>query len=209
MCMFIAPFGMLIAKWATLVSFVDSRQMALVLLLAFGSAATFMFWGKWLGKLAGVAGSPENVELDVHPSEWISISLMAALALIACIGLPIMSKFLVEPYITSVYMQLGSDISVDNLWITSILAAFVFVIVFAANRSSKAKRVGVYLAGVSVDSDNRVYRNSLSGETAATSRNLYLDSIFGEGIVRRPGEILCAAIIVVAIIASGFVPPVL
>ena len=209
MCMFIAPFGMLIAKWATLVSFVDSRQMALVLLLAFGSAATFMFWGKWLGKLAGIAGSPENVELDVHPSEWISIALMAALALIACLALPIMSKMLVEPYITSVFMQLGSDISVDNLWITSILAAFVFVVMFAGNRDSKAKRADVYLAGVSVDSDGRVYRNSLSGETTATSRNLYLDSIFGEGIVRRPGEILCAAIIIVAIIASGFVPPVL
>ena len=209
MCMFIAPFGMLIAKWATLVSFVDSRQMALVLLLAFGSAATFMFWGKWLGKLAGIAGSPENVELDVHPSEWISIALMAALALVACLALPIMSKALVEPYIISVFMQLGSDISVDNLWITSILAAFVFVIMIAGNRGSKAKRVDVYLAGVSVDSDSRVYRNSLSGETVATSRNLYLDSIFGEGIVRRPGEILCAAIIIVAIIASGFVPPVL
>ena len=50
MCMFIAPFGMLIAKWATLVSFVEANQLILVLLLAFGSAATFMFWAKWLGK---------------------------------------------------------------------------------------------------------------------------------------------------------------
>ena len=48
MCMFIAPFGMLLAKWATLVSFVDTRQVALIIILAFGSAATFMFWAKWL-----------------------------------------------------------------------------------------------------------------------------------------------------------------
>ena len=209
MCMFIAPFGMLIAKWATLVSFVDSQQMALVLLLAFGSAATFMFWGKWLGKLSGIAGSPENVELTVHPSEWISLALMALIALAACIALPLMSNALVEPYIISIFGQLGSDISIDNLWITSILAAFVFVIVFAGNRGSSAKRVDVYLAGVSVDSDERVYRNSLSGESVATSRNLYLDSIFGESIIRRPGEVLCAAIIIVALVASGFVPPVL
>ncbi len=52
MIMFIAPFGMLIAKWATLVSFVDTNQVALLIILAFGSAATFMFWAKWLGKLA-------------------------------------------------------------------------------------------------------------------------------------------------------------
>ena len=209
MCMFIAPFGMLIAKWATLVSFVDSQQMALVLLLAFGSAATFMFWGKWLGKLSGIAGSPENVELTVHPSEWVSLFIMAAIALVACIALPLMSSLLVEPYIKGVFGQLGADILVDNLWISSILAAFVFVVLFAGVKGSKAKRVGVYLAGVSVDSDRRIYRNSLSGETEATARNLYLDNIFGEGIVRRPGEVLCAAIIIIAIIASGIVPPVM
>ncbi len=209
MCMFIAPFGMLIAKWATLVSFVDSHQMALVLLLAFGSAATFMFWGKWLGKLAGIAGSPENVETTVHASEWVSLALMACIALVACIALPIMSSALVEPYIVSVFGQLGEDIAVDNLWISSILAAFVIVVFVAGARGSKAKRADVYLAGVSVDSDHRIFRNSLSGETEATSRNLYLDGIFGEGIVRRPGEVICAVIIVVAIVASGIVPPVL
>lgn len=46
MIMFLAPFGMLVAKWATLVTFVDTRQFALLLMLAFGSAATFMFWAK-------------------------------------------------------------------------------------------------------------------------------------------------------------------
>ena len=73
MCMFIAPFGMLVAKWATLVSFVDTGQVALILLLAFGSAATFMFWAKWLGKLSGIAGQPANVEVTVHKSEWTAI----------------------------------------------------------------------------------------------------------------------------------------
>ena len=209
MCMFIAPFGMLIAKWATLVSFVDSGQMVLVILLAFGSAATFMFWGKWLGKLSGIAGSPENVELSVHASEWASLVLMAAIALIACIALPIMSHLFVEPYIIGIFGQLGADILVDNLWISSILAAFVFVVLFAGVRGSKARRVDVYLAGVSVDSDQRIYRNSLSGETTATSRNLYLDSVFGERIVRRPGEVICSVIIIVALIASGIVMPVL
>ena len=62
MCMFVAPFGMLIAKWATLVSFVETGNVALIVLLAFGSAATFMFWAKWLGKLSGIAGEPQNVE---------------------------------------------------------------------------------------------------------------------------------------------------
>jgi len=209
MCMFIAPFGMLIAKWATLVSFVDMHQFILVLLLAFGSAATFMFWAKWLGKLSGIAGSPENVEISVHATEWVAMYVMAAIACFACILLPLVSAALVEPYIGLTYGSVVPGITDDNLWISSILAAFVVIIMFAGLGASKKKRVGVYLAGVSVDSDARVYRNSLSGETEATSRNMYLDSIFGEGKIRRPGEIICSAIIVVALIASGFVPPVL
>ncbi len=206
MCMFIAPFGMLIAKWATLVSFVDTQQIVLILLLAFGSAATFMFWAKWLGKLSGIAGSPENVELSVHPSEWISLVLMAGIAVVACITLPLMSHTLVEPYLASIFGQLGQDISVDNLWISSILAVFVFVVLFGGINASKKKRVGVYLAGVSVDSDTRTYRNSLSGESVATSRNLYLDAIFGESKIKLGGELLCAAIIVCAFVASGAFP---
>lgn len=46
MIMFIAPFGMLIAKWATLITLIGTRQIALILMLAFGSAATFMILGE-------------------------------------------------------------------------------------------------------------------------------------------------------------------
>ena len=96
MGMFIAPFGMLIAKWATLVSFVAMDQVALIVILAFGSAATFMFWAKWMGKLAGIAGEPQNVEVTVHGSEWFSILLMAALLVAGCVLLPLLSSSLVE-----------------------------------------------------------------------------------------------------------------
>ena len=209
MCMFIAPFGMLIAKWATLVSFVETNQLILILLLAFGSAATFMFWAKWLGKLAGIAGQPENVELTVHPSEWIAQVLMASIAIVACVALPVMSHVLVEPYIFTMFGELGRGIMLDDLWISSILAVFVVAIMFGALGSSKARRGTVYLSGVGVDSDARVYRNSLSGETKATSRNLYLESIFGEKRIRPVGEVLCTAIIVAAVVASGIVPPML
>ena len=212
MCMFIAPFGMLIAKWATLVSFVDSGYAALVLLLAFGSAATFMFWAKWLGKLSGIAGNPDNVELSVHPTEWVSLVIMAVIAVAACLALPIMSNYLVEPYLVEVYSRyglMGQGISDENLWISSILAVFMIVILLGGVNSSKKKRAQVYLAGVSIDSDQRIYRNSLSGETAATSRNLYLDSIFGESRIRPIGEVVCAIIIVFALVASGIVPPVM
>ncbi len=128
MCMFIAPFGMLVAKWATLVSFVDTGQVALILLLAFGSAATFMFWAKWLGKLSGIAGQPANVEVTVHKSEWTAIVVMAVLVVVGCVCLPIISQLVVEPYVYSVFGVLGQGIASTNLWIASIAAALIAIV---------------------------------------------------------------------------------
>ena len=203
MCMFIAPFGMLIAKWATLVSFVETGNIVLVILLAYGSAATFMFWAKWLGKLSGIAGKQDNVELDVHASEWISLVLMAGIAVVACVCLPMVSHLFVEPYIVGIFGRLGQDIATDNLWIASILAVFVMIALFGGINRSKGKQADVYLSGVSVDSDTRTYRNSLSGESVATSRNLYLESIFGEKRFNLLGEVACTSVIAIGIIASS------
>ena len=52
-----------------MVSFINANQIALILILAFGSAATFMFWAKWMGKLTGIIANKENVEKTVHKSE--------------------------------------------------------------------------------------------------------------------------------------------
>ena len=204
MCMFVAPFGMLIAKWATLVSFVDQGQIALIIMLAYGSAATFMFWGKWIGKLSGIAGSPENVEITVHKSEWVSLMIMAIIAVVACVCLPAVSNLFVEPYIHGVSHTVGQAITTDNLWISSILAVFVVIFLFGGlNGKSKQKRVDVYLAGVNTQNDRRMFTNSLSGESEATVRNFYLDNIFGESKFRRVGEVMCSVIIVVALAAAA------
>lgn len=46
--MFLAPFGMLISKWAALKAFVDSGSIILVLFICFGSATTLFYWTKWV-----------------------------------------------------------------------------------------------------------------------------------------------------------------
>ncbi len=202
MCMFIAPFGMLVAKWATLVSFVNMDQIALILILAFGSAATFMFWAKWLGKLAGIAGHPENVELTVHKSEWFSILLMACLLVVACVLIPPISTTLVEPYLIEVYGFSVQDISTDNLWIGSICVIVVLIALFTGIGRSKKRKVDVYLSGISVDNEARTFVNSLSGQTAATARNWYMEAWFGEARIANIGVICNTAIMVVAIVLA-------
>ena len=202
MIMFVAPFGMLVAKWGTLVSFADTGNVALILILGFGSAATFLFWAKWLGKLSGIAAHPLNVETTVHRSEWIALMVMAVLSMLCCVGLPVLSTFLVEPYIFDVFGVCSQGIGQANLWVAALLSAVVFIVLFGGLGSKQVKQVPVYLAGVSENNANRTFRNSLSGETMATSRNWYMEGVFGEPKITPVGVWATSIIIVVGFCAA-------
>jgi ech hydrogenase subunit A len=206
MIMFIAPFGMLVAKWGTLVSFLDGpalQSTVLVLLLAFGSGATFLFWAKWLGKLAGIAGSPDDVETTVHSSEWIGTGLMVVLCILCCVAMPLISDFVVRPYIEGVWGQFFTVLASDNLAIASVCTVFVVAVLFGAiGRSSNKKRVGVYLSGLSIDNSERKFKNSMSGVSMASSRNWYMESLFGEQQIDPVGTVVCIGVIVGAFIVA-------
>ncbi len=207
MIMFLAPFGMLVAKWATLVSFVDTRQFALLLMLAFGSAATFMFWAKWLGKLAGITGTPESIEKTVHWSEWIATMTFTILALVCCATIPLMSDYLIEPYIASVLGIAIQPILDDDLYIAAIICLVMAVVLLGGMRKFK-KNVHVadaYLSGISVDNVQRTFINSLSQPTAATARNWYLEPVFGEAKIRPIGTIACYLLLAAAFVWAVYV----
>lgn len=207
MIMFLAPFGMLVAKWATLVSFVDTRQFALLLMLAFGSAATFMFWAKWLGKLAGITGTPESIEKTVHWSEWIATMTFTILALVCCATIPLMSDYLIEPYIASVLGIAIQPILDDDLYIAAIICLVMAVVLLGGMRKFK-KNVHVadaYLSGISVDNAQRTFINSLSQPTAATARNWYLEPVFGEAKIRPIGTIACYLLLAAAFVWAVYV----
>ena len=106
--------------------------------------------------------------------------VMAVLSMLCCVGLPVLSTFLVEPYIFDVFGICAQGVSQANLWVAALLSAVVFVVLFGGLGSQQVKQVPVYLAGVSENNANRTFRNSLSGETMATSRNWYMEGVFGE-----------------------------
>lgn len=212
MVMFIAPFGMLLAKWATLVSFVDTHQFILLFLLAYGSAATFMYYAKWMGKLTGIAAQPDNLELTVHRSEWIPLFLMALLAVLCCILMPVISEAFVEPYIVSIAGWSIQPISDDNLWLCSVATiAVIAVMLFGLNKTSKKRKVGVYLSGVSLNNERRIFNDAKDQPLQATGRNMYMEEYFGENRLKRIGyvatNLLLFAAFVWAIMAMLGVAP--
>ena len=200
--MFIAPFGMLVSKWATLVSFAATGQVVLLLLLAFGSAATYLFWAKWIGKLTGIAAGSENVELKVHNSEWFAIFLMAALLIVCCVFMPLVSSNFVEAYLTETFGMLGNTLGFDNILITGIAAAFLFVVLFGTLGTVRKKIVPVYLAGITVDKDERTFKGALGDTRQVTLRNWYLDDIFGEKVLDKPATVIASLVLAAGIVGS-------
>lgn len=181
MGMFIAPFGMLVSKWAALQSFAQSENVVLLMLLVFGSAATFMFWAKWLGKILAIANNDaQDVELTVYRSEWASLGLMTVLTVGCCIAFPLISVSVVAPYLQAMFGVSSNAIPLGDLWIMAVIALVIAVIFLGFSGNTKKRIAPVYLSGVGVDENARTFRNSFNGVSAATQRNWYMGDIFAE-----------------------------
>src|ERR1035438_7273849 len=96
--MFLAPFGMLISKWAVLKAVVDAYPL-LAAFIAFGSAATLFFWVKWIGKLVQVIGPLEPVKKEFVLGEAVALYGLSAATFLACLLFPLISLHFIEPYV--------------------------------------------------------------------------------------------------------------
>ena len=197
--MFVAPFGMLVSKWAALQAFAGSGNVVLILLLVFGSAATFVFWAKWLGKILAFANSgADDIELSVSASEWSSLGLMTLLTVGCCIFFPLISQSVVVPYLTELFGEVTSAISSGDLWIMAFIACILACIILGFTGGTTKKVMPVYMAGGTIDSKQRSFKNSFGKEEVASQRNWYMEGLFGEKKMALIGVtaalvVLCAA----------------
>ena len=210
--MFIAPFGMLIAKWGVIASLATRSEISLLLILAFGSAATFMYWAKWLGKLAAISSSAENIESTVTRSENGSLYLMGILLIITNVGLPFISQFMVIPEIQNLFNNTTTFTITTELLMFAALITFVVILVLflgiGKKRNEKELELKPYLAGITVDADSRSFKSIMQPTLTAETRNFYLENEFGEKLTPY-AQIFATVIILIniglAIFQSGVI----
>jgi len=194
--MFLAPFGMLISKWAVLKAVVDASPM-LTVFIVFGSSATLFFWAKWMGKLLQVTESSERIGNELGAGEFIAIYGLSIATFLACLFFPLISSRLIEPYVLSVYGQSGS-FSHGNLVIMGLMMAIVllFPISFVnyGRRANIIKTVGPYLGGANLPG---IERFAGSGGVAqnVTMQNYYLRELLNEAWLSRWGAVSCAMLL--------------
>jgi ech hydrogenase subunit A len=192
--MFLAPFGMLISKWAVLKAVVDAYP-SLSVFIAFGSAATLFFWVKWMGKLIEVVRPAERIKKELVLGEAIALYGLSAATALACLLFPLISSRFIEPYIYAVYGQ-SASLGAGNVIIMTIMMAMVMLFpVSFMGYGRGVKVVDAYLGGANVHSSVQFRSTADSVQDVATG-NYYLRNLFSETWLSRWGVIGCALLLV-------------
>ena len=200
--MFLAPFGMLISKWAAIQAFIDAPfGLVFVVILIFGSALTLFFWAKWMGKLLVITPDAANVEGEVDKNEWIALVSLAGLTAITCFIFPIISSILIEPFLLANYGSV-TLLSQDNI-IIMVMMLFLIVLlplsILLPHR--KHRTLPPYMGGVVTTSDMH-FASSLGVRTEMKLANYYISPWFGEVRLGRAGVCLCSVFIVIMFAAA-------
>ena len=195
--MFLAPFGMLVSKWAALQSFINAKSAIMVLFICFGSASTMFYWTKWLSKLLG---KTTNKLKDVtEKNEYVSMFLHAALVILLCFMIPVLSAYVVQPIVVTAYGASTQVLSSQNIMImTFLICALVVVplISFLIARNARERKVLSYMGGAN-GSDNRHFISASKEDKRLYVANWYMDNWFGEDKLLFPSMIGGIVIIVI------------
>jgi ech hydrogenase subunit A len=201
--MFLAPFGMLISKWAAIRAFIDAPYgFVFVIILAFGSAITVFFWAKWMGKIIAVTSDSKNIEGEVDHSEWAALVSLAGLSLITTLVFPLLSTKLLEPFLMENYGHVA-QLSQDNIIIMMMMLMLLVILPLSILiPQRKHKHVGPYMGGRTTTHDMR-FSGSLGVQKKTVLSSYYLHEYFGETKLKTAGIWLCSAIIGIMFIATA------
>ena len=211
--MFLAPFGMLISKWASIHAFVNAIPpfgMLLIAIIAYGSGITVFFWTKWMGRILEVRTEREPVENEASRPEMSAIITLGALTVLACLIFPLISETMIEPYTHSVYNSLSPLLSMSNITIMLFMVVVVILLPlslfhFAKGRTLRRQYMGARVTEVS--GEHLKFLGSMGVMKEAELSNYYFESMFGEKELNRAG-VWSTILIIVMVFAliSWFVP---
>ena len=200
--MFLAPFGMLISKWAAIQAFINAPfGLAFVVILVFGSALTLFFWAKWMGRLLVIIPDAENVEGLVDRNEWIALVSLAGLTVVTCFIFPLISAYLIEPFLLANYGSVA-NLSQDNIIIMMMMLFLIVLLPLSILLPhKKARTLPPYMGGVETSHDMH-FQNALGARTEMKLANYYVGSWFGEAKLAMTGICLCSAFIMIMFAAA-------
>ncbi|MGI6118476.1 MAG: NADH-quinone oxidoreductase subunit L [Bilifractor sp.] len=195
--MYLAPFGMLISKWAALKASVDEKNIILVFFICFGSATTSFYWTKWLGKLIARTTKPAVKDIT-KVNEMISLGIHTAMMIVICALFPMLSRIFVDPLVKEMFGVAEPVITRGVLYLLVLLILFFFavpVLAYLRNKHMAVNKKLSYMNGINTG-NNDAFIGSYGDEKKLVVANLYFKNVFGVRKLMVPSEILTTAVII-------------
>ncbi|QHI71111.1 NADH-quinone oxidoreductase subunit 5 family protein [Aminipila terrae] len=202
--MFLAPFGMLISKWVAMKSFIDSNNIIIVIILAYGSAATLFYWGKWIGTLVSNGSGKNNGHHGVFSlDEELPIFLQAVIVVFSCLAFPLISKFAIVPYLSDVFGGTAmAPIGTGNQIIMVIMMAMLILLPLGyipLSKKEKSRVTPIYMAGENAG-DNENFIAATGVKRKSDLSNWYLEGYFGGKIFTFWSNMITISILCVGVL---------
>jgi ech hydrogenase subunit A len=196
--MFLAPFGMVISKWAAIEAFITAPfGLIFITILAFGGSATVFYWSKWMGKIISVKRQQEVVEGSVSNEKWAVLYTLTVLVVIICLIFPVISSVLIEPFVMNIYGE-TTRLAQANLTIMIMMLALLMIMPFSMLfYRNDSKHIAPYMGGRTTEGEMR-FAGSVGMSRELVLSNYYLDNYFGEDKIFMMGALLCWGLLLIA-----------
>ena len=204
--MYLAPFGMLISKWAALRASVNEHNIILALLICFGSATTMFYWTKWLNRLLSSTTEPKIKDIT-KKNEQISLIIHAILMIALCVLFPMLSTTYVEPLLLETFGYSSAALPSKLLYVLIVVIVVIFLvplIAYSATKNIPANQKISYMSGAN-RGNNRDFTDSLGEPKELQLSNWYFKNYVGQRKLMEPSSLVAAAVIIVmlAMIIGG------
>lgn len=184
--MLLVPFGALVGKWAAIEASgasADALMPIIMICLVIGSAATTVFWVKWIGRLLTQSPGGSTVKREpFKPLYHAPVMLLAGGAVVFSVLITVVYNGLIKPAVSAFYpvtistdgWLIDSGIGVFAAWpLFALLAVLLLAIPFLTKTKPEQVRAA-YMCGENMAYDVPSFRSVSSGETELKLGSLYM-----------------------------------
>jgi ech hydrogenase subunit A len=144
-------------------------------------------------------------EDTLRREKWLVLYVLTGLTVIVCLIFPLISSYLIEPFVLSVYGQ-TARLSQDNIIIMAMMLFLLMIMPFSMLiPRDGAKKVGPYMGGRPAGADMK-FLGSMGVTRDVTLTNYYMNDLFGENRLLMAGTALGFGLVLLAmIILAGMI----
>ena len=200
--MFLPPFGMLLGKWVAMDAVASSHQLGgiiLIVLMVVGSAATTLFWAKWLGHLTILPLKKRTYEIESLQAPYtFSLVTILGLDVLLGVGVAMVINNIVLPVLKAgdwsalTTPNLNVNTGVGTFFVLPLWSALVLIPIiglYMAQRKGGTVR-GPYVGGENLGGNPLTFRTTADTEAEFKVAGMFLDDVIAEGRMSWYGVVI-------------------